>query len=474
MNTNYSITLAGFAAQTGYDDLPAAVVNETKRILLDIVGCAIGSTALAKGRLSIQFARATGGPPEASILGASGKVGIGAAAFANGELMHSMDFCALLPPGHVSPFVTAAPLAVAEAKHASGQTLILAVALAHEIASRVGVSLDAMRAHGATMAKVWGLGFNAFGAAAGVAKILGLDSVAMNDAFGLAGYYAPVPSHNKSLYTTAGGGLAKYGPAGWTAQAGVTTAVLASMGYEGDRSVLDGDSGFWAMTASKGCNFEKMVAGLGSDWYLMRTLYKRYPTCGIFHSPLGAFSALIDEHALNPEEIESIVILNEGQGRMPRFHTGIANHVDTQNSLEFNIAVAAHRIPPGPRWQCDEVMGHPGVRALMRKVTVEPYTRAEEARQHELNVEGRPYIDKRPCLVRVRSRGRDFVKEADYAYWLSHGNPAYRATDENLAAKFRANASETLGAQKTERAIDTIMNLDKLASVADLTADLVL
>ena len=47
--------------------------------------------------------------------------------------------------------------------------------------------------------------------------------------FGLAGYCSPVPSHNKSLNTTAGGGLSKYGPAGWTAQGGVTAAMLASI-----------------------------------------------------------------------------------------------------------------------------------------------------------------------------------------------------------------------------------------------------
>ena len=474
MEANTASTLASYASNARFDDLPPAVVHETKRILLDVTGCALGALDVAKGKLAVRFARDTGGRPEASILGTSDKVGIGVAAFANAELMHGLDFCPLLPPGHISPFVTAAPLAAAEARQASGKSLILAVAMAHEVASRIGVSLDAMRAKaGGTLSRTWGLGFNTFGAAAGVGKVLGLNAAAMNDAFGLAGYCSPVPSHNKSLNTTAGGGLSKYGPAGWTAQGGVTAAMLASIGYEADRSVLDGEYGYWAMAGSKDCKFEKITAGLGSEWNLLRVMYKAWPCCGLFQSPLGAFTDLVTEHGLRPEEIKRVSILNEAQGQLPRFRTTIGNHVDAQNNLAYSIAVVAHRIPPGPRWQSDDVMSLPGVRDLMGKVSVESYAKAEETRLQELNVEGRPYIDKRPCLVEVEARGRTFTKEADYAKWLSQSNPAYRATDADLVDKFRANATDALGAQKTDRAIDKIMNLDKLGSASLLMAELV-
>ena len=138
MEPNTALTLAGFAAKTRYDDLPPTVVHEAKRILLDVTGCALGSADVAKGRLAIKFARDVGGRPEASILGTSAKVGMGAAAFANGELMHSLDYCPLLPPGHISPFVTSAALAAAEARQASGKTLILAVAIAKAAAVTKG------------------------------------------------------------------------------------------------------------------------------------------------------------------------------------------------------------------------------------------------------------------------------------------------------------------------------------------------
>jgi 2-methylcitrate dehydratase PrpD len=152
----------------------------------------------------------------------------------------------------------------------------------------------------------------------------------------------------------------------------------------------------------------------------------------------------------------------------------VNNHVDSQNSLAFNIAVVAHRIRPGARWQSDEVLNHPGIRALAAKVSVKAYAKAEETRKQELEVERLPYIDRRPCVVEVVARGKVLRKEADHARWLSHRNEKFRANDADLVDKFRSNVAETLSPQKTERAIDKIMNLDKIASVSLSMADLVL
>lgn len=466
--------LARFVAETSFGRLPQDVVHETKRILLDVVGCALGSNDLDKGRLAIDFVCRAGGRPEVTVLGTSERTTTALGAFANGELMHTTDHCPLLPPAHIAPFVTPAPLALAESLKAPGTTLITAVALAHEVASRVGLSLDPMRIKkGGLVARSWGLGFNAFGAAAGAAKILGLDENRTTDALGLAGYLAPVPSHNKFLNTPEGGGLAKYGPAGWTAQGGVTAAVLAGMGYEGDRSVLDGDHGFAAMTGSQGCDPDKITDGLGESWNIRRVMYKRWPCAGLFQAPIGAFTRIVHDHDLRPDEIHSVLILNEEQGTLPRFrYTDIRHNVDTQNNLAYNIALAAHRVTVSSAWQSRRYTDDPSVRALMEKVSIEPYPRAEETRYQELVVERRPYIERRPCLVKVVARGQEFTQMVEYAHWLVVDNAEYRATDEDLAEKFRANAANTLPPAKIERAIEKLMMLETLTDPAELMTEL--
>jgi 2-methylcitrate dehydratase PrpD len=406
-------------------------------------------------------------------LGTREKVPAALAAFANAELIHATDHCPILPPAHISPFVTSPALAIAESRKASGKALIVAVALAHEVASRVGLSLDSMRVATGGIAPSWGLSFDEFGAAAGAAKVLNLSEEAMSDALGLAGYLAPVPSHNKFLSTPAGGGLAKYGPAGWTAQGGVTAAVLASMGYQGDRSILDGPSGFSAMVGSEHFDADKVLEDLGRRWNILRVMYKRWPCAGNFQAPLGAFSKLVEEQQLQPEEIEGIHVRNEAFAMLPRFKFDQLRHnVDTQTNLAYLLAVAAHSVKISSAWQSKEVRDKPSIRELMLKVTIEAYPRAEEVRHQELVVEGREYIERRPCLVRVRARGTEFTQGADYAYWLAAENEDYRASDEDLAEKFAANAGASLPPARLESAIYKIMHLEELECVSTLFHEL--
>ncbi|KIC65283.1 hypothetical protein RM50_17065 [Pseudarthrobacter phenanthrenivorans] len=449
-------------------------MHETKRILLDVIGCALGSKDLEKGKLAVEFALSSGGHREATILGIGEKVPTALAAFANAELIHATDHCPILPPAHVSPFVTSPALAMAESRKASGKSLIVALALAHEVASRVGLSLDSMRVATGGIAPSWGLSFDEFGAAAGAAKILNLSEESMIDALGLAGYLAPVPSHNKFLSTPGGGGMAKYGPAGWTAQGGVTAAVLASMGYQGDRSVLDGPSGFPAMVGSQQFNSNKIVDTLGAEWNILRVMYKRWPSAGNFQAPLGALSKLIEEHRLQPEEIEAIHVENETFAMLPRFQFDQLRHnVDTQTNLAYLLAVAAHRVQISSAWQSQETRNNPSVRELMQKVTIEAYPRAEEMRHQELVVERREYIERRPCRVQIRARGTQFTQSAEYAYWLASENEEYRASDEDLVEKFRANAEEALPPAKLDTAIDKIMHIEELPDVDALFHELI-
>lgn len=471
---NITQELARFVSRTTFRDLPPPVVHETKRILLDVIGCALGSGGLEKGRIAVEFARRSGGHPEAAILGTPHRVPVAAAAFANAELIHATDHCPILPPAHVSPYVTAPALVLADAGDASGKDLLVAVALAHEVASRVGLALSPMRIATGGISPSWGLSFDSFGAAAGAAKVLNLSEIATSDALGLSGYLAPVPSHNKFLSTPEGGGMAKYGPAGWTAQGGVTAAVLASMGYQGDRSVLDGEYGFAAMVGSAKFDSESVTRGLGDQWNVLRVMYKRWPCAGNLQAPLGAFSKLIEDNGLGPDEIEAVHIENEAFALQPRFRFDeIRHNVDTQTNLAYAIAVAAHRVRVSSSWQSQAVREDPRVRAFMQKVTISDYPRAEETRHQELAVEGRSYIERRPCRVRVQARGRQFFESAEFAFWLTLENDEYRASDEDLIGKFRSNASESLSAAQVEKAVERLMRLEDLDSVSELLGDLV-
>ncbi|MBK9607834.1 MAG: MmgE/PrpD family protein [Betaproteobacteria bacterium] len=271
-------------------------------------------------------------------------------------------------------------------------------------------------------------------------------------------------------YARAASGFGQVWSAGWIGQAGVTTALLADMEYEGDKQVLEGDFGFLVSNDCPPENWDAITADLGHAWNVLETRYKYWPCCGNFQSPLEAFTKLITDNDLKPEEMEQVTLKVEGQNFLPRYHgLDMENHVDAQFSPHYNIAVAAHRVRRGPDWQARSTIANPGIRDFMKRVTLEVYPRCEETRHQEIDIERRKYIDRRPSCVEVTARGKVYAQATEYAKWLSVESPEYRATDEGLADKFRANTYGILDAEAVETAIDTIMNLESVNDIGSIT-----
>lgn len=473
MSETVTQTLAEFAAGLRYEDLPVDVIEEAKRLLLDTIGCGLGGYGVEKGQMAVRLARHMGGTPEATILGQREKVPSALAAFANGDLMNALDWNVLMAPSHVPPYAIPPALALAEANRKSGQDLITATVAALEVASRVGTSLGGLRAtKGGFPPTVWGISSNQIGATAGAAHMLGLGVDRMQHALGLAAFHAPIPSHVKYNYTKEVG-YAKYAPSGWMAQAGVTTALLAEMGYRGDTSFLETERGFWAMNGSPAWDPSKITDGLGRHWICMNAAYKYWPTCGFYQSPLDAFTRLIDEHDLQPGEIEDVVYSIEEFASIPKYLTTEPNdHVEAAASGPYVFAVAAHRIKRGPGWQDKALLDHPGIRDFMKKVRHEANPRSEALRRLDIEENGLPYLRHRPARVTIRARGQVFDLSVDFANWLSMGVEEYRPTNEGLAEKFRANAEIVLSDTNAGEAIDRIMSLEDLDDVSVLMATL--
>ena len=100
-----------------YDKIPAEVIHESKRVLLDGLGNALGGIASDKGKIGIMFARRQGGNGAASLIGVGGKSSAAVAAFCNAELWNGLD---MDPVPHVPPIVIPAILAVAEERGSTG------------------------------------------------------------------------------------------------------------------------------------------------------------------------------------------------------------------------------------------------------------------------------------------------------------------------------------------------------------------
>ena len=462
MNNTASI-LARFVDEIRFEDIPKELVNEAKRLLMDSVGCAMAGTHTKKGKIALAFAGSYGSSNEATVIGAMEKAPAAVASFVNGELFNAMDYDALCSPsGHITPYVLAAPLAVAEWKNARGKDLITAIVISHEIAQRVSAGLVI---NGALSKKtlengislqlpMHGYGVNIFGGIAGAAKISRLTSEKIGHAFGIGASMCPLPTLMQFAETVPAS-MSKFSPSGWISQAEVTAVFLAELGYTGAHNVLDSEFAFWKSFAADGWNPEVVLSGLGKSWFFSDAVgYKRYPCCGAMHSGLDIFCAIINTFDIEPQDIKELNIVVNLLGELSLWkNRNIENQIDAQFSTAYVFAVAALRIEIGHKWQENETYQSPKVKEFMKRINV--FTPATS------------HYDKRRSVVEVIVRDRNTKKETRYTD--KDVLPVSGVMDDQeLYAKFERNAAHMLSKQEVEQALKTILSLDELENVSHL------
>ena len=465
--------LAGFTAETRFEDLPASVVMESKRILLDSIGCALGGLSHPKGTIGVQYARLRGaGAPgaQASILGTGEKVSTVGASFANGELMNALDFDAILPPGHVSPYVLPGALAVAEASGASGKELIVATAISHEMSNRLGKAMDYLRDikdGKVSPPPVYGYASTVFGATGAIGRLKGHSQDTIANGLGIAGCISPVNSHwvwsQHAPATTI-----KYTAAGPMVQAAMAAAHMAEFGHRGDRRILDdAEFGFRKIIGSARWEPQHITAGLGSSWgFPAEQSYKPYPHCRILHALLDRLIEITESNDIKPHEIEGITAWVEGFVMQPLWLLREIEHVtDAQFSVVHGLSVGAHRIPPGKKWQSPEVVFDPSVLALMEKIHFEVHP------DYEKLLAGNPAS--RPARIELRARGKSWVGEKRYPHGSPSPDPTTTMSNEELVAKFTRNAEGVVAPRNIDTAIKQLLELENLADAGSVIRQLV-
>src|SRR5438105_4232847 len=123
--------------------LPAAVEQKARHHILDTVAAMVSGSRLAPGRIAIAYVRRLGGTPKASVAGSRIVTSCINAALANGMLAHADETDDSHAPSRNHPgcAVVPAALAAGESVHASGESLIRAVALGYDVAARLNYAL---------------------------------------------------------------------------------------------------------------------------------------------------------------------------------------------------------------------------------------------------------------------------------------------------------------------------------------------
>lgn len=458
--------LGDFAHAVEYRTLPDRVRHESKRLLLDSLACAVEAVDDPTTKIGTDFAVTFGGGADAaSMVGRSGRVSEVAASFANAELVNAYDHDAVMPPGHVTPYVLPPILAAAEAGGRPLSVVVAGVALAHEITYRLGKASDYLRdmKDGEVVPpRVSGYSMSIFGGAAGVGLTKQFSKEKLIEALGLAGPLSPVNTHRTWMMHAPTTTL-KYQPAGPLAQAISTAAALAEGGHKGDRQMLDdAEFGYPAVIGTQRWEPAAITDGLGEHWRSVDELsFKPYPHCRVMHSLFQSLQDIVWDNDIAPDEIESIKAYGETFVFQPVwFDPDLSTVRDAQFRIPHGLALAAHGIQAGPQWQDQETVFSPSVLGLMEKTEYAAHPAYSEALAENPAA--------RMSKVVVRARGEEWSRERRFPKGSPSPDPDTYMTDEQLIEKLRVNAERFMSDSAVDRAAELILGEDSAGGIDEL------
>jgi 2-methylcitrate dehydratase PrpD len=206
-----------------------------------------------------------------------------------------------------------------------------------------------------------------FGGATAAGHLLGLDARAMTNALGIAGSLCG----GLLEFARGDGGMVKRLHLGRASEAGVLAASLASGGFAGPRTVLEGEFGFLKVFCTKWDTAE-LTRGLGEEFVVSTAVLKRYPCHATAHAAVKAVRDLQAEHGFTGIEVEAITVT--GTPRMVERHNILepADLMLAQYSIPFSVALALCREARDPESWDERALADPQIRALCRRVKLAP------------------------------------------------------------------------------------------------------
>jgi 2-methylcitrate dehydratase PrpD len=465
--------LVDFLVGAKFGDLPKDIVHETKRALLDSAGCALGGLHMQASRIAVEFATRVGGPEEASVFGTGKKVASVNAAFANGELINSQDFDAGAA-SHDTASIIAGALAQAEARDVSGEELVLAIALGHEVSTRLraaeaqemSVTKDGQDEVKLSHPRVFGFSGVTLAVAASAGKLLGLNREQMSNALGIASFICP-PNTVMRYFSTSPVKMTKYTVFGQIAQVGVQSALLAELGFTADDDVLEGENTFFEFTAGTRGDPGVVTDGIGNKW-TQSINYKKYPSNYPTAGAKDCFIQLVEENDLRPDEIQKITAriwpISE---RKSMRDNRLSTEEDYLFSVVYQLSCAAHRINPA-RWHSPEVKNDSRVVEFMKRVEFDVGC---DEREFALVKAAEPGANL--SAAEVQARGRTFKKRSLYRKGVN--SPVeFRFSDAEIIEKFRSNVSGRMSEGAINDAVKVIFEIENSSTVSTLMKRFVL
>jgi 2-methylcitrate dehydratase PrpD len=376
--------LSGWVAGLAYSDIPPEVLDRARGVTLQGLsscllghdfpetkqairlveeeeqGCSGATTALVDGR---RFSRA-------------------GAAFINSEMIFAggkWDTFRMVV--HANCAIVPAALVAAEATGCSGREFLTGVAAGYEVTDRLAADfVPTVMARGFHAGPV----FSIFGAAAAIAKIMGLDAEQIHGALAQC---VNLASGNLEGGRSGGRSVRE----GAAVRNALLAVGLARQGIPGGETVFEGEAGFYfayagnkegrlshSFAGQRYADFAAITDKLGERWVFLETLYRIYSTAGYNIAHVDVTAALCKRDRIRPEDVdrvECVVNWLETQYPSPAFPSRRTDVEPGREQPQYYAAYAilARSFPVSKNVQ--QRVGEadpPGIDEMMRRVRLIP------------------------------------------------------------------------------------------------------
>ncbi len=443
-----------------YEDIPPEVVEVTKRSIFDTLGVTAAASTTGQGcKEVVELVKESGAKGKSTIIGYGGRVPSWMAGFANGSMVHQLDYDDFFEQAALHPSactVTAAFAVAEEVGGVNGKELIVAVASAIDLVVRMGLAISGANRDVAPSGWFLPPLLGCFSATAAAGRILGLSEDGMLDAFG------------HTLQQAAGSRQVVYNPGSifrgirdaFPIKAGILSALMAKKGLPGTKDSLEGTAGLYNLYFRGAYERSYLTDELGKRFENTRVGFKPWPACRVIHASVDATLGILSEHDIRPEDIEELSVSVTGRQYRLLYESFEARRrpqtsTDAKYSIPFTLGVAATRRKVVIKDFTPDGLKDTAVLQMAQKVTVKIDPKHPELKDTPNST-----------IVEIKTKdGKQYSKRVDFAY----GDPRKPIAMVDLVEKFGdcvSYSAKPISKAKVEEAINMVNKLEEVEDVS--------
>lgn len=457
ITTDITKQLSHYIVTTQYEDIPPAVVERAKNLILHTIGVSLAALDLQQGQDALEIAREVSSgndAGEATLWGDGRKVSFDAAVLLGGALGDMLDWEDCSWTGHPSAGVIPAAVIGAEVYKKSGRDLITAVVVGYEVYQRIAMS------GGANID-----GVNIFAAVVPIAKLAGLNEEQVNQALGMATACSAAPG---VLHEATMSDSLNYLYSLKTADA-VTIVRTAQLGIDNLEDAFDDPTAY--LLHQRSSTPEWFLKDLGTVYLLMDIMVKHWPANMYVQTYAELADTIRRKYHIDPDHIAEIYLEPSVEFRHYKSETGYESLTQAQFSIPYCVAAAFYHPNAGSVWYQPETMKDPKVVALMNKVNAENFCDAAGRKP----LRGFPHLrqliagfhPEKTMTVRLKN-GTEYSE----SLFTHLGHPSHMFTREQFHQTFRDETIVVLKPEEAEHIIELVSNLEQIPDAAMLAESL--